>query len=429
MKRDREGRASRNTPAMRELAEPKCAWLGVPQWAMRTPPPRASLAVVLLLSSLACTSPTLEDRARRLHAELPVIDGHNDLSWELREKWASDPRHADLRLLQKEFHTDLTRLRQGGVGAQFWSAWVAYDPDHSTLKTFLEQIDLIHRLIAAYPDQLEAASTADDIERIRDSGRVACLIGVEGGHAIDDSLAALRLFHKLGVRYMTLTHTETTSWADASTDLPKHGGLSPFGEEVVREMNRLGMLVDLSHVADETMRDALRVSTAPVICSHSSARALADHPRNVPDDLLRAIGEKGGVVMVNFYPGFILPAAAATLREGLVKKRELMASGIKGEPLGKAMDEWRAAHPSERGTVSDVCNHIDHIARVAGIDAVGIGSDFDGIPTTPVGLDDVSCYPAISAELLRRGWNERDLRKLLGGNLLRVLRGAESVRS
>jgi membrane dipeptidase len=388
---------------------------------------RIAASLALLATAGACAAPTPEERARHIHAGAPVIDGHNDLPWELREKWASSPSHGDLRERQPEFHTDLPRLREGGVGAQFWSAWVAFDPDRSTLETFLEQIDVIHRMVDFYSDDLEMAATADDVERIRGIGRVACLIGVEGGHAIDDSLAALRLFHRLGVRYMTLTHTETTSWADSSTDAPRHGGLSEFGEQVVNTMNWLGMLVDLSHVSDETAWDALRVTKAPVICSHSSARALADHPRNVPDDLLAAIGASGGVVMVNFFPGFVVPASAEILQRGLAHKRELLAAGVKGEALGTAMDEWRAAHPLARGTVQDVCDHIEHVAKVAGVDHVGIGSDFDGIPVTPAGLDDASTYPAITAELLRRGWSEQDLRKLLGENVLRVLREAERI--
>jgi membrane dipeptidase len=383
----------------------------------------AALAFVLA----ACAAPSPQERARAIHESSPVIDGHNDLPWELHEKWGSDPKHADLRSLQKEFHTDLARMKQGGVGAQFWSAWVAYDATRSTLPDFLAQIDLIHRLVAAYPDELAMAATARDVERIRETGRIACLIGVEGGHAIDGSLANLRLFHELGVRYMTLTHTETISWADSSTDEAKHDGLTPFGEEVVREMNRLGMLVDLSHVSDATMRDALRVSAAPVICSHSSAKAIADHPRNVSDELLAAIGAQGGVVMVNFFPGFVVPSSAAVLREGLVFKREQMGKGLTGEALSKAMDEWRAKHPLERGTVRDVCDHVDHVAHLAGFEHVGLGSDFDGIPVAPAGLEDVSCYPAISAELLARGWSEGNLKLLLGGNVLRVLRQAEEV--
>ena len=357
----------------------------------------------------------------------PVIDGHNDLPWEIRDKWNSDVTHGDLRQLTPQFQTDFTRMKQGGVGAQFWSAWVAFDADHSTQSIFFEQIELIHKLVAAYPDQLEMAGTAADLVRIRASGKIACLIGVEGGHAIDHSLDVLRKLYRSGVRYMTLTHTETTDWADASTDVPKWGGLNPFGEEVVREMNRRGMLVDLSHVSDDTMRDALAITQAPVICSHSSARALADHPRNVNDELLAAIGRNGGVVMVNFYPGFVVASAAKTLVEGLAAKQEMKKKGLTGEALSKAMDEWRAAHPMERGTLSDVCDHIDHVAKVAGHDHVGLGSDFDGIPTTPVGVEDVSTFPAIAAELARRGWSEADLAKLQGENVLRVLRRAEVV--
>lgn len=388
---------------------------------------RIAASLALLAAAGACAAPGPEERARRIHADAPVIDGHNDLPWELRERVGGDLARIDLLVRQPEIHTDLVRLREGGVGAQFWSAWVAFDRERPALKTFLEQIDLIHRMVAAHPGQLEMAGTADDVERIRRAGRIACLIGVEGGHALDDSLAVLRLFHRLGVRYLTLTHTGTISWADSSTDAPRHGGLSPFGEEVVREMNRLGMLVDLSHVSDETALDALRVTRAPVICSHSSAHALAAHPRNVNDDLLRAIAANGGVVMVNFFSGFVVPESAATLVAGLEERRRLEAQGLDAAAVAAAMDAWRAAHPLERGTLADVCDHVQHVARVAGVDHVGLGSDFDGIPTTPVGLEDVSLFPAITAELLRRGWSERDLRKLLGGNALRVLRRAEEV--
>ena len=390
-------------------------------------PRRWRAAIAALGMAAACGSPPISQEARRIHARAPVVDGHNDLPWELREKWGSDPRHGDLREPQPQFQTDLQRLRRGGVGAQFWSAFVPFDAERSTLVTFLEQIDLIRRMAAAYPDELEMADRAADVDRIRAAGRIACMIGVEGGHAIDDSLGVLRLFHALGVRYMTLTHNETTSWADAATDVPRHGGLSPFGEEVVREMNRLGMLVDLSHVSVETMRDALRVSAAPVICSHSSAAALVDHPRNVPDEILRAIAANGGVVMVNFFPGFVVPSAAAVVRQALAHRRELRARGLSGAELSQAMEEWRVRHPMERGGLKDVCDHLEHVARVAGIDHVGLGSDYDGIPTTPVGLEDASCFPAITGELLARGFTAGEIEKLLGGNVLRALRAAEAV--
>jgi len=392
----------------------------------------ATIAPLLLAASAAllAAAPAQEsslDRARKIHADLPVVDGHNDLPWEIREKLGGDPLAVDFRTLQTRFHTDFERLRQGGVGAQFWSCYVPFDEEKSTAATFVEQLLLIHRLVAAYPEQLEMALTADDVEAIRKRGKVACLIGVEGGHAIDDSLANLRLLFSLGTRYMTLTHGGTLAWADSATDVARHGGLTAFGEEVVREMNRLGMAVDLSHVSPETMDDALRVTKAPVICSHSSARAVADHPRNVPDAQLRAIAENGGVVMVNFFPGFVSPAAAATLSAGLAHRFELKAQGMKGAELSKAMDAWNADHPLARATLDDVVAHVQHIAQVAGKEHVGIGSDFDGIPSVPIGLEDVSKYPAITAKLLDAGWSEKEVRGLLGGNALRVLRGVERV--
>jgi len=386
----------------------------------------AAVAAGSLLGAAARQESSL-DRARKIHADLPVIDGHNDLPWEIREKLGGDPLAVDFRQLQTQFHTDFERMRQGGVGAQFWSCYVAFDEEKSTAATFVEQLLLIHRLVAAYPEQLEMALTADEIEAIRKRGKVACLIGVEGGHAIDDSLVQLRLLFSLGARYMTLTHGGTLSWADSATDVARHGGLTAFGEEVVREMNRLGMAVDLSHVTPETMDDALRVTKAPVICSHSSARAIADHPRNVPDAQLRAIGENGGVVMVNFFPGFVAPAAAATLTAGLAHRFELKAQGMKGAELSKAMDAWNGDHPLARATLDDVVAHVQHIAAIAGKEHVGLGSDFDGIPSVPVGLEDVSKYPAITAKLLDAGWSEKEVRALLGGNVLRALRQIERV--
>ncbi|MBM4013637.1 MAG: membrane dipeptidase [Planctomycetes bacterium] len=382
-------------------------------------------AVVAALALLAQESSL--DKARRIHADRPVFDGHNDLPWEIREKLAGDPAAVDFRQRQPQFHTDLERLKEGGVGAQFWSCYVAFDPDRSTAAIFIEQLLLIHRLVAAYPEQLEMAGSADEIEAIRKRGKLACLIGVEGGHAIDDSLANLRVLHQLGVRYMTLTHGGTLSWADSATDVPRHGGLTAFGEEVVREMNRLGMLVDLSHVSPDTMDDALRVTRAPVICSHSSARAIADHPRNVPDAQLKAIGAGGGVVMVNFFPGFVVPESARTLSDGLAHRFELKAQGMKGAELSQAMDAWNAGHPLARGNIDDVVAHIEHIAAIAGKAAVGLGSDYDGIPSVPAGLEDVAKYPAITARLLDRGWSEKEVRGLLGGNVLRALREAERV--
>jgi membrane dipeptidase len=344
--------------------------------------------------------PALE-RALRILEETPLIDGHNDLPWAIREYRAAphDVRAYDLRT-RTPGHTDLERLRAGRVGAQFWSVYIPSESVHEgAARMQLEQIDIARQVIARYPDHLELALSASDIERIFGSGKIASLIGIEGGHAIENSLGALRAFYDLGVRYMTLTHSLTTDWADAATDTPRHGGLTPFGKEVVREMNRLGMLVDLSHVAPATMHAALDVSEAPVIFSHSSARAVTDHVRNVPDDVLRRMPENGGIVMVTFVPAFVSEAVRTHTGDG----------------------------PAPRATIADVVAHIEHIRNVAGIDHVGIGGDFDGISSTPDGLEDVSTYPALFAELVRRGWSDDDLRKLAGENLLRVFREAEAT--
>lgn len=321
-------------------------------------------------------------------AMTPVIDGHNDFPSQVLERGGSLDL-VDLARPQPSLHTDLARLRQGRVGGQFWSAYVTTDSmGAGALRHGLREIDMIHRMIERYPE-LEAAGTADEIADLASRGQIASLIGVEGGHAIDGSLAVLRSFYDLGVRYLTLTHSQSTDWADSGTDEPRHGGLSPFGEAVVREMNRLGMFVDLSHTSPETMHDALRVSRAPVIFSHSSARGVTDHPRNVPDDVLRAVARNGGVVMVTFVPEFV--------------------------------------SDSGRATLSDVADHIDHIRRVAGIDHIGIGGDFDGISSVPRGLEDVSTYPALFAELVRRGYTREELRKIAGLNLLRAMREMEAV--
>ena len=334
---------------------------------------------------------TLLARARALHFEVPLVDGHNDYPWALRQHDpARDLAALDIRVPQPRIHTDIPRLRAGGVGGQFWSVYIpAETQGPAAIRATLEQIDIVHRMMARYPDTFALATTAADVERIFRSGRIASLIGMEGGHSIDSSLAVLRMFHAAGARYLTLTHSANVPWADSGTDTPRHGGLSRFGEEVVREMNRLGMLVDLSHTSPDTMLDALRMSDAPVLFSHSDARALNDHRRNVPDDVLRLLPANGGVVMVTFVPQFLTSSGKATL--------------------------------------ADVANHMDHIRKVAGSDHVGIGSDFDGIETVPVGLEDVSTYPALTAELLRRGWPEDDVRKALGLNVLRVMRRAEEV--
>jgi membrane dipeptidase len=376
----------------------------------------------------AAQDDALLQRARRIHAAAPLIDGHNDLPWEIREKAQGNlsVMNPDGGLPQQ--HTDIPRLRAGGVGGVFWAAYVPVERIGNGAAAFaLEQIGLIKRMTDASPE-LELARTADDIVRIHRAGHVASLIGIEGGHAIENSLDALRQFHELGVRYMTLTHTSTIDWADAATDSARHGGLTKFGEEVVREMNRLGMLVDLSHVSDETMADAIRVSAAPVIFSHSSARALADHPRNVPDDVLRMLPANGGIVMVNFFSGFVEPTAAAQARGMYAVQRRFREQFPDDPPAAqRAYDEWRRANPVPRGTTATLADHIDHVVKVAGIDHVGLGSDFDGVTSLPTGMEDVSRFPWLTAELLRRGYSEADVRKVLGGNVIRVMRQAEQT--
>jgi len=373
----------------------------------------------------------LTEEALRIHREAIVIDGHNDLPWEFRAKDDLSFRKIDLRQSQKALglHTDIPRLRQGGVGAQFWSAYVPASTGKkgTAVRLTLEQIDVIRRIVASYPDTFEMAYTADDIVRIHKNGKIASLIGVEGGHSIDNSLGVLRMLYVLGVRYMTLTHSETLDWADSATDEPRHHGLTSFGEQVVREMNRLGMLVDISHVSAETMRHALRVTSAPVIASHSSAYALAKHPRNVPDDVLRLVKQNGGVVMVNFFPGFIVPEAARMTRDMFQRLRELQKKYPDEREFRAAIRQWRKENPIPTGSVHTVVDHIEHIIKTAGVDHVGLGSDFDGITSVPNQLEDVSCYPYITQELLNRGYGKDDLVKILGGNLLRVLRRAEEV--
>jgi membrane dipeptidase len=367
--------------------------------------------------------------ALALHREALLIDGHNDLPWQFREKKDRSFLTIDLRKEQKGLHTDIPRLRKGGVGAQFWAAYVPASTGRkgTAVRETLEQIDVILRMVKRYPDVFEMAYTADDIVRIRRKGKIASLIGVEGGHSIDNSLGVLRTYYALGVRYLTLTHTETLDWADSATDKPRNNGLSKFGEQVVWEMNRLGMLVDISHVSADTMRHALRVTKAPLIASHSSAYALAEHPRNVPDDVLRLVKKNNGVVMVNFYSGFVVPEGVRASKDRVQAYRDLKKKYPREEDLRAAFRAWRRDHPIPAGSVHHVVDHIEHIIKVAGVDHVGLGSDFDGIDRAPRQLDDVSCYPYVTQELLNRGHSKEDVLKVLGGNALRVLRDAEKV--
>lgn len=388
-------------------------------------------------SEATCVVPGLDaervTHARALLDRVPLIDGHNDLPWAIRQQFdrqlARIDLAADLRQIEEPTHTDLPRLDQGGVGGQFWSVYIPVDFEGAEgVRAVVEQIDVVHRMIAAYPERLALALDADDIERAHAAGKVGSLIGMEGGHSIGASLAVLRQLYALGARYMTLTHWRSNVWADAATSPPVHGGLTEFGREVVREMNRLGMLVDLSHVAETTMNDALEIAEAPVIFSHSSAHGVTAHPRNVPDAILRRLPENGGVVMVTFVPSFV---SDAVRRHGAERSAEeaRLGSMMIGDPEGaeEALVAWDEAHPAPRAALSEVADHIDHIRRVAGVDHVGLGGDFDGISSVVRGLEDVTCYPALLAELARRGWSDDDLGKLAGTNVLRVMRQAEAV--
>lgn len=393
----------------------------------------AAALLTLAGSALAQTAPTAEEvRARRILDRTPLIDGHNDLPWALRQGHGNDPHAVDLATnldASTTLHTDIPRLRAGGVGAQFWSVYVpaSLTPVEAAKATF-EQIDTVYRLVAAYPSAFEIATTADDIVRIHRAGKIASLIGMEGGYSIDDSLGLLRQFHEAGARYITLTHSKTTTWADSATDAPKWGGLSPFGEQVVKEMNRLGMMVDLSHVSEETMLDAIRVSDAPVIFSHSSARAVTDHARDVPDSVLRLMPEDGGIVMVTFVPGFVSEQVRQWGANRAGEEARLKSLNP-GDPdaVTTGLKAWTDAHPTPTASISDVADHVDHVRKVAGIDHVGLGGDFDGVDSLPVGLGGVDTYPALLAELMKRGWTEADIRKLAGENMLRVMRAVEAV--
>lgn len=400
--------------------------------ALRTGLLAAASLAVLTGPVLAQSSQTEEARVMQILKRTPLIDGHNDLPWALRQGFANDPYKVDLNTNlsnSTRLHTDIPRLRAGGMGGQFWSVYVTASmaPADAAKATF-EQIDTVKRIVAAHPETFELATTADDLVRIHRAGKIASLIGMEGGYSIDDSLGLLREFYDSGARYMTLTHSKSTTWADSGTDAPKWNGLNAFGEDVVREMNRLGMMVDLSHVSEATMVDAIRVSSAPVIFSHSSARAVTAHPRNVPDAVLRQMAGNGGIVMVTFVPGFISEAVRGWGAGRAAEMTRLTALNP-GDPAAvkAGVDAWVAANPAPKATMEDVIAHIQHVRNVAGIDHIGLGGDYDGVDSLPVGLESVDGYPRLLAELMRRGWTEADIRKISGENMLRVMRAVERV--
>ncbi len=405
------------------------AWLAGCQQAAPSAPVSRNTALPAPVAHDTPTRPRVEltMEGLELHRSAIVIDGHNDLPWKIREDGGSSFSNLDIAQPQPEMHTDIPRLKKGGVGAQFWSAWVPVETMHTggATRIALEQIDLVRRMADYYPGTFEMAYTADDIVRIRRQGKIACLIGVEGGHTIENSIGVLRMFYDLGVRYLTLTHSDTLDWADSATDEARHGGLTPFGEKVVLEMNRLGMLIDISHVSPDCMRDVLRISRAPVIASHSSAYAVAAHPRNVPDDVLKMMPQNDGVIMVNFYSTFVEPRAAEIGFNASNVYRDLKHKHPNEEEFEKAWQAWKAAHPRPAGDIHNVIDHIDHMVKVAGVDHVGIGSDFDGVPQLPRQLEDVSCFPYITQELLNRGYSKEDIKKILGENVLRVMRKVE----
>jgi membrane dipeptidase len=391
------------------------------------------LAFVLFTFSAVAQTTAVDARIDRILREVPLIDGHNDLPWQYLERAKNHLAQIDLRQDQSKLdpplHTDIARLRQGRLGGQFWSVYVPTTlKGADAVRAVIEQIDDVHRLVDLYPDTFELARTADDVVRIHRSGKIASMIGIEGGHSIGNSLAVLRQLYALGARYMTITHSDNDDWADSATADPVHGGLTPFGKLVIAEMNRLGMLVDLSHVAPKTMHDALDVAAAPVIFSHSSARAVTDHARNVPDDVLRRIKENDGVVMVSFVPGFSSEKVRAQDAAKDAEEARLKAI-YRGQPekVKASLAQWVLANPAPRATVKDIADHIDHVVQVAGAEHAGIGADLDGITTTPEGLDSVAAYPAVFAELIRRGYTDEQLKGIAGLNLLRVMRKAEAV--
>jgi membrane dipeptidase len=369
------------------------------------------------------------DRIVELLRAAPLIDGHNDLLWSLRAAREKDDEEPDVGEPTPRFHTDLPRLEAGGVRGQFWSVYVPSDlpTDQAVIQTF-EQVDAFLRLLRTHPDRLELARTADDVERISALGKVASMIGVEGGHSIGGSLGTLRVLEELGARYLTLTHNDDTAWADSGTGLHTNGGLTAFGEEVVRELNRLGVLVDLSHVSEDTMRQAIEVSRAPVIFSHSNARALCDVPRNVPDDVIELVGRSAGVIMVTFVPWFLTAEGAKANEAEWEEIRRLRAEHADDpDAVRAAVEEMEKTQPTPPSSISDVADHIDHIRDLAGIDHIGVGSDFDGLEGMPDGLEDVSTYPALFTELADRGYADDDLTKIAGRNVLSVMRAAERV--
>ncbi len=402
---------------------------------MRALPHTLALALLMSASFSAASAqpidPRVQARIDRILKRTPLIDGHNDLPWELRDNHGSRVEGLASGGAQRDkpLMTDIERMRAGRVGGQFWSVYITGTIlGDEAIRTTIEQIDIARRLIEAYPGDLELASSADDVIRIHRSGRIASMLGIEGGRQMGGSMAALRQFYNLGVRYMTLTHNQTTEWADSATEEPKHGGISPFGAQVVGEMNRLGMLLDLSHVSPESMKDALQMSRAPVIFSHSNAAVLNPHPRNVPDDVLRLLPANGGVVMVNFYPVFLSPGVRAwNVNRAGEEARLKSLLPFSAAAVEAALKQWDQANPRPPVPIGVVADHIEHIAHVAGHDHVGIGGDLDGVPFTAVGLEDVAGYPRLFAELIRRGWSDGNLAKLAGGNVLRVMRRAEAV--
>lgn len=392
------------------------------------------MSIAIAGNAAAQDDAALRERALRLMTEVPLIDGHNDTPWSYRSRVRNQVARLDFTdttAIDAPMHTDLRRLRAGMVGGQFWSVYIPirrFGGADGDARTVIEQIDLVHRLVAAYPEHLEIALTADDIERIHGEGRIASLMGMEGGHSIENSLAVLRATYALGARYMTLTHSISTTWADSATDETRVDGLTPFGREVVREMNRLGMMVDISHVSPVTMHAALDITEAPVIFSHSSAFGVCAHARNAPDDVLERLKMNNGVIMITFVPSYVCEELRQHGLASQAERQRLSAEHLGDRDLIRAgMDAWREINPAPACTLSDLADHIDHVRDVVGVDHIGIGSDYDGIGSLPVGMEDVSKYPDLIVELLRRGYSDDDIRKILGRNLLRVLREVETT--